>query len=70
MNSINIGVKIKELREDERLTQKQLAEKISVNPTIISKWELDKKRPIYEDLVKLAKYFDVTTDYLLDCDKK
>lgn len=31
----------------------------------MSDWENDISRPEYENLIKLAKIFDVTTDYLL-----
>jgi len=57
--------RIKELRLENKLTQKELAKAIDVDATIISKWELGHKRPVYEDLIKLAGLFNVSTDYLL-----
>lgn len=57
--------RLKELREEKQITQKELANAINVNTTIISKWELGRKRPVYEDLISLSKYFDVSTDFLL-----
>ena len=57
--------RLRELRTEKQLTQKELAEVIDVDPTIISKWELGRKRPVYEDLIKLSNFFDVSTDYLL-----
>ena len=57
--------RLKELREEKQIMQKDLAKIINVDKTLISKWENGKKRPIYEDLISLAKYFDVTVGYLL-----
>lgn len=56
---------LKELRTDRNLTQPQLAEAIGVSKGIISWWETGMSEPTASKIVKLAKYFDVTTDYLL-----
>lgn len=57
--------RLKELREEKQITQKDLAKIIEVDKTLISKWERGRKRPVYEDLISLAKYFGVTVGYLL-----
>lgn len=57
--------RISSLRIQNNLTQKELAEKIKINHTVLSRMETG-ERPIKDDeLLKLADYFDVTTDYLL-----
>ena len=57
--------RISSLRIQNNLTQKELAEKININHTVLSRMETG-ERPIKDDeLLKLADYFDVTTDYLL-----
>ena len=62
---MTIGKKIKELRLVEKLTQAELATKLFVSQDTISLWELDKSIPSVPDVVKIAKIFNVTTDYLL-----
>ena len=54
-----------ELRKQKNLSQSQLAKDLELNQTTISTWELGKKLPDYNSLVQLAKYFDVSGDYLL-----
>ena len=66
---MEFGAKFKQLRIDNNLTQKQLAEKLGIKQTNISNWENDKTRPEYENLIKLAKIFDVTTDEILGIEK-
>ncbi|MFA6105857.1 MAG: helix-turn-helix transcriptional regulator [Patescibacteria group bacterium] len=61
---------IKSLRQKKYLTQKQLAKEISTTQAIttqamISKWELGQNKIPAVQLKKLAKYFSVTTTYLL-----
>lgn len=57
--------RLKELRKSEGMSQSLLASKIGVAQSNVSDWENDISRPEYENLIKLAKIFDVTTDYLL-----
>lgn len=60
------GEKLKHLRENRNLLQKDLAENLGVTSQTISGWEIDRTRPDYEMLQKIAKLFDVSIDYLLD----
>ena len=63
MPNTNLYNKVKELCRDKNITQKQLAETIGINQNTIKTWE--HKLPNSETLVKIADYFDITTDYLL-----
>lgn len=56
---------IKKLRQELNLTQVQLAEQFALDQTTISKWELGKALPDTQTLIKLANFFDVSTDFLL-----
>ena len=58
------GKKLKELRIERENTQQQLADIFNVSKTTICQWETHKQEPSLEDVVKIAKYFDVTIDYL------
>lgn len=55
----------KELREMKNLTQTQLAERMWVKKSIISAYETDARPPSLDMLIKYAKEFNVSTDYLL-----
>lgn len=59
------GEKIKELREERKLTQKELAKFLNIRNTTISAWEQNIAEPPYETLKKLCLLFDVSSDYLL-----
>ncbi len=56
---------IKKLRQEKGLTQTQLADLMNIDQTTVSKWELGKATPDTPILIRLAAYFDVSTDYLL-----
>jgi len=57
--------RVKELREERGLTQAQLSKEINFASNHISQWETGQKRTSFEGLCALAKFFDVTIDYLL-----
>ena len=60
--------KIQELRKQKGLTQEELAEKLYVSRTAISKWESGRGYPNIESLKAIAKFFSVTVDELLSTD--
>jgi transcriptional regulator with XRE-family HTH domain len=62
---MTFGEKIKKLRIDKGLTQDELAEKIFVTRTAVSKWESDRGYPNIDSLKALAGFFSVTVDDLL-----
>lgn len=62
---VEIGVKIRELREVKKMSQKDLADFLSVTPQAVSKWERNKSYPDLDMLVKLSDFFQVTADELL-----
>lgn len=62
---ITFGETIKELRKEKNATQREMAKALSVTVSTLSHWECDYQEPSFKDLALLAKYFDVSTDYLL-----
>lgn len=62
--------KIKELRLSHGLTQVELAERLNVTKQCVSNWENSNIQPSVDMLVKIAKHFSVSTDYLLCIDNK
>jgi len=60
------GKRLKELRIQNNLTQQKLAASISVrHHSSIGAWEAGINMPGSDILLKIADYFDVSTDYLL-----
>lgn len=57
--------RIKALRKEKKITQKELAELLFVEQSAISQWENDHTFPTAEMQKKLAEIFDVSIDYLL-----
>ena len=62
---MNIGIKIKKYRELNKMTQKDVAEILEVEPGTISKYENGTIEPNIESLKKLAEIFNVTVDELV-----
>ena len=56
---------LKKLRGEKRLSQAELAEILKISQQTIASWEVGRTEPDNEMLVKIAKYFDVSVDYLL-----
>ncbi|MFL8937244.1 helix-turn-helix domain-containing protein [Rossellomorea oryzaecorticis] len=66
-----IGSKLKDLREKNGLTPEKLADEIQLTKSIIWSYELEKKEPSLNHLVRLADFFNVTVDYFInDYEKK
>ncbi|ADK16708.1 helix-turn-helix domain-containing protein [Clostridium ljungdahlii] len=64
-----LGDKIKDLRKLKKITQQKLAKSIGLSQSSIGMIESNKQGASNETLVKLAKLFDVTVDYLLGTDE-
>jgi len=57
--------RLRELRTQSGLSQAQLAQKIAIPQSSIAEWEIGKREPLATAIVKIANFFDVSTDYLL-----
>lgn len=65
MDTIKIfAERLKELRQERGIGQIALAKEIGVGKSIVSVWETEKSEPTLNSLVKLARFFDVSLDYL------
>lgn len=62
---LKFAERLKELRQEKKLSLKQLAKKIGVSDTAINRWENQLRTPNIENLYNLAVVFDVSSDYLL-----
>ena len=62
---LNIGERITQLRKQQNLSQDELAKKVGVSRTIIGNYERNANTPSIEVLLKLAKVFNVSVDFLI-----
>lgn len=65
MKNNQFGKKLKELRIEKNLSQRNLGEILSVCNQTVSFWESGNREPDLDAIVKIADFFDVSADYLL-----
>lgn len=65
---MTLGDKLQKLRKEKCLSQEQLAFHFDVSRQAISKWELSESLPDTDKLLLISKFFNVSTDYLLNDD--
>ena len=70
MDQIRIGSFLKELRNNNNLTQEQLAEKFGVSQRSVSRWENGNTMPDISILIELADYYDVDLREILNGERK
>lgn len=63
---MTFGEKLKQARQNAKLSQEELAVKISVSRSAVAKWETDKGLPDIQNLKNIAWALGVSIDYLLD----
>ena len=61
--SQEIGKKLKHLRQSKKLTQQEIADKANITRSTISNYEIGRRTPHHNDLLKLAKIFGVGLEY-------
>ena len=59
------GENFKKLRQEAKLSQKQVADKLGIYQSNVSDWENDVSRPEYEKLIQLTKLYDCSIAELL-----
>lgn len=59
------STRLRELRKEYKLPQKHVANSIEVAQPTYALYESGKREPGVETLIKIARFFDVTSDYLL-----
>ena len=62
---MTFGEKLPMLRSRRGLSQDALAEALDVSRQAVSQWERNETLPETEKVIRLSRYFSVTTDYLL-----
>ena len=56
---------LRQLIEDSEISQKKLAQEIKISPSTLANYVQGSRCPDYDTLMAIARYFNVTTDYLL-----
>lgn len=64
------GDKVKGLRSSYNLSQVQLAGSLNVSKQTVSNWENNNILPSIDMLIKIAQFFSVSTDFLLELDSR
>ena len=62
----NNYMKLKDLREENNFTQNQIATYLNIKQNTYSQYENEKRQLPIDVLIKLAKFYKVTTDYILE----
>ena len=62
---INLGQRLKELREERKMTQKQVAQALNLNSVTYLRYEKSQREPSLSVLADMASFFGVSVDYLL-----
>ncbi len=62
---MNLGETLRNLIEQQGITQKELALKLAITPSALGNYVQNTREPDYDTLVKIADYFQVSTDCLL-----
>ena len=65
-----IKVKLRELREQKGVTQKEVANAVGCTPTVYSRYEREEREPDIATLCSLADYFRVSVDYVIGYSNK
>lgn len=65
MTDSNFSIRLQRLRVRRRIDRKTLGECCGLSKNIIGQYERGEREPTMRSLVKIADYFDVSTDYLL-----
>ena len=63
-------MRIRDLREDNDITQKELAEYLHIKQNTYSQYENGQRQLPIDILIALSKYYKVTTDYILGLSDK
>lgn len=58
-------MRLKDIREDKDITQKTLSEYLNIKQNTYSQYETGQRQIPIETLIKLAIYFETSTDYIL-----
>lgn len=62
---MKMGERLRELRLQRNISQEEVARQIGITRSAYSHYEINNRQPVYETLIKLAAFFDVSLDYMI-----
>ncbi|TVY02394.1 helix-turn-helix transcriptional regulator [Cohnella terricola] len=62
---MNMGERLRELRLRRKISQEEVARNIGITRSAYSHYEINNRQPVYDTLIKLAVFFDVSLDYII-----
>ena len=66
---MSVGLKIKTLRKEHKLTQEGLAKKLGVAATAVSAWERDANKPLMDKIMIMSEMFNVPFTHFFDVEE-
>lgn len=66
----DMGLRIKELRQKKKLSQAGLASRLDIHKSTVAGYENNTKMPSVDVLIKMAVFFNVSSDYILGLENK
>ena len=64
MINLELHERLKQLRKEKKLTQKELANALNIPYRTLLNWELNTRKPSYENMIKMQEFFNVSGAYL------
>lgn len=62
---MSMGERLRELRLKRNLSQEEVARHIGITRSAYSHYEINNRQPVYDTLIKLASFFNVSLDYII-----
>lgn len=59
------GERLTELRKEKGYSQRELARQINISQATIARWEAKTQEPLADNILEVAIFFSVSTDYML-----
>ena len=59
-------MRLKQIRKENGISQLKLAIELNTNQNTISRYETGEREPVINELIRIADYFNVSIDYLLE----
>ena len=63
---MTIGDRLKQLRLDAGLSQKQVAESLNISKPILSQYESNQRTPSVDKLIRLSRFYNTSIDYICE----
>jgi len=65
---MTMGERLKQLRLQRKISQEEVARTIGITRSAYSHYEINNRQPVYETLIKLSTFYEVSLDYIVGGD--